>query len=91
MLVAELPGLNKDALQTDVKGREIRIRGTRTVDIADGASVHRRGRRARAFDRSVVAAAQIDRDGVRADYRDGLRAVHLSRAQTDHPRSIQIS
>ena len=91
VLVAELPGVSKDALQIDVKGREIRIRGTKTVDIADGTSVHRRERRAGAFDRSVVIPAQIDPEGARADYRDGLLAVRLPRAQTDRPRSIQIS
>lgn len=91
VLLAELPDANKAALQIDVMGREIRIRATKTVEIAEDASVHRRERRAGAFDGSVAIPAQIDAEGVRADYRDGLLAVHLPRAQTDRPRSIRIS
>ena len=74
-----------------IKGRQVRIKGTRKLDIADGASVHRRERRSGSFDRALVIPADIDGDKARAEYRDGVLALHLPRSDADRPRSIQIS
>ncbi len=91
VLVAEVPGVDKDGLDIQVKGRQVRIKGTKKLDLADGASVHRRERRSGNFDRALVIPADIDGDGARAEYRDGVLALHLPRSEADRPRSIQIS
>ena len=91
VLVAELPGVDKDTLDIQVKGRQVHIKGTKTVAFEDGASVHRRERRSGEFNRALTIPADIDADNVRAEYRDGVLAVHLPRAEADRPRSIQIN
>ena len=91
VLVAEVPGVDKDELDVRIKGRQVRIKGTKTLDLADGASVHRRERRSGRFDRALVIPADIDGDKAKAEYRDGVLALHLPRSDADRPRSIQIS
>ena len=91
VLVAELPGVDKDSLDVQVKGRQVHIKGAKTAEFADGASVHRRERRSGTFNRALTIPADIDTDNVKAEYRDGVLAVHLPRAEADRPRSIRIN
>ena len=91
VLVAELPGVDKDALDVQVKGRQVRIHGTKAVDFDEDASIHRRERRAGAFDRVLTVPSEIDSDRVKAEYHDGVLSVRLPRAEADRPRSISIN
>ena len=91
VLVAELPGIDRGKLDVQVKGRQVRIKGARTVDLDGEVSVHRRERSAGAFDRTLVIPAAVDGDKVRARYRDGVLALHLPRTEADRPRSVEIN
>ena len=91
VLVAELPGIDRSKLDVQVKGRQVRIRGTKTVDLDGDVSVHRRERRAGTFDRTLVIPADLDGDKVRAEYRNGVLALHLPRAEADRPRNVEIN
>jgi HSP20 family protein len=90
VLIAEVPGINKSAIDLQVKGRTIRLSGTKTVSYGEKASLHRRERLAGRFDRSVTLPVEIDPDGVRAECREGILALFLPRAEQDKPRSIKI-
>lgn len=91
VLVAELPGIDRSKLDVQVKGRQVRIRGTKTVDLDGDVSVHRRERRAGTFDRTLVIPADLDGDKVRAEYRNGVLALNLPRAGADRPRNVEIN
>ena len=43
------------------------------------------------FDRAVTLPVEIDPDGVKAEYHDGILALFLPRAERDKPRSIQVA
>ena len=90
MLIAEVPGISKSDLDVQVKGRTIRLSGTKSVQRPEKASLHRRERAAGRFDRSVTLPVEIDPDGVRAECQDGILALSLPRAERDKPRSIKI-
>lgn len=90
VLIAEVPGVSKSDLDLQVKGRTIRLSGTKAVKHGEKASLHRRERLAGRFDRSVNLPVEIDPDGVKAEYRDGILALSLPRAEQDKPRSIKI-
>jgi HSP20 family protein len=90
ILIAEVPGINKSDLDVQVKGRTIRVSGSKTVKFAEKASVHRRERLSGRFDRSVTLPIEIDPDGVKAECRDGILALSLPRAERDKARSIKI-
>jgi len=89
-LIAEVPGVNKSDLDLQVKGRTIRLSGTKAITYGERASVHRRERLAGRFDRSVSLPVEIDPEGVKAECRDGILALSLPRAERDKPSSIKI-
>jgi HSP20 family protein len=53
-------------------------------------SVHRRERLTGRFDRAITIPVQIDADKVKAEYREGVLALFLPRAEKDKPRSVKI-
>ena len=90
VVIAELPGIKKSDLDIQVKGNTIRIAGAKSVDYEAKGSLHRRERLAGRFDRAVAIPIQIDIDQVKAEYRDGILALFLPRAEQDKPRSIKV-
>ena len=90
VLIAEVPGIAKSDIDVQVKGRTIRLSGTKNVEFGGKSSIHRRERLAGRFDRSVTLPVDIDPDGVRAECRDGILALSLPRAERDKARSIKI-
>jgi HSP20 family protein len=90
LAIMELPGVDKNDLQIEAKANTVRISGKKSVDYANGASVHRRERVSGEFDRTLSLPVEIDPDAIKAEYRDGLLALFLPRAESDKPRSIKI-
>ena len=89
--IVELPGVDKNDLGIDVKENTIRISGKKTINYDEGASVHRRERVWGVFDRTLSVPIQIDPDAVKAEYRDGVLALFIPRAESDKPRTIKIN
>lgn len=52
--------------------------------------LHRRERVAGSFDRTITLPIRIDPDQIKAEYRDGILALFIPRAESDRPRSIKI-
>ena len=91
LAIIELPGVKKDDLQIQAKDNSIRIFGKKTVDYPDETSLHRRERISGEFDRTLSLPVQIEPDGIKAEYRDGILALFLPRAESDKPRTIKIT
>jgi HSP20 family protein len=90
LAIVELPGVNKSDLQIQVKDNTIRISGHKAVEFPEEVSVHRRERVRGDFDRTLSLPVQFDPDGIKAEYRDGILALFLPRAEHDKPRTIAI-
>lgn len=91
LAIIELPGIDKKELQIQAKENTIRISGKKAADYPGNVSVHRRERIAGEFDRTLSLPVQVDPDGIKAEYRDGILALFLPRAESDKPRTIRIS
>jgi HSP20 family protein len=89
--IIELPGINKEELNVQAKENTIRIAGRKRVDYPDDVSLHRRERLSGDFDRTLVVPMQIEPDGIKAEYNDGLLALFIPRAERDKPRTVEIS
>jgi HSP20 family protein len=89
--IFEVPGINKTDLEIQAKDNAIRITGKRAITYPEGVSVHRRERRTGSFDRTLTVPMQIDADGIKAEYRDGVLALFIPRAESDKPRTIRIN
>ena len=88
--VIELPGIDKSSLSIEAKENTIRISGEKAPKYDQSASIHRRERLFGGFDRTISLPVQIDTDGIRAEYNDGLLALFIPRAASEKPRTIQI-
>jgi HSP20 family protein len=88
--IIELPGINKEELNIQAKENTIRIAGRKRVDYPDDVSLHRRERLSGDFNRTLVVPMQIEPDGIKAEYNDGLLALFIPRAERDKPRTIEI-
>jgi HSP20 family protein len=91
LAVLEVPGVDKSDLEIQAKGNAIRISGKKTISYPEGVSVHRRERSAGRFDRTLTVPMQIDADAIKAEYRDGVLALLIPRAQSDKPRTVPIN
>jgi HSP20 family protein len=91
VVITELPGIEKTDVDIQVKGNTIRIAGIKKIDFPEKAGIHRRERIAGRFDRAITIPFEVDVDAVRAEYRDGILALFLPRAERDKPRSIKLS
>jgi HSP20 family protein len=88
--IVELPGVNKEDLNIQAQEDTIRIAGRKAIDYPQEVSLHRRERLSGVFDRTIVVPMQIDADGIKAEYNDGLLALFIPRAERDKPRTIAI-
>jgi HSP20 family protein len=91
LAIIELAGIDKNRLQIQAKENTIRISGRKVIDYPEKSSVHRRERVGGEFDRTLSLPMNLDPDGIKAEYRDGVLALLLPRSERDKPRSIQIS
>jgi HSP20 family protein len=86
-----VPGVDKADLEIQAKGNAIRISGKKNIAYPEGVSVHRRERLTGTFDRTLTVPMEINADGIKAEYRDGVLALFIPRAETDKPRNIRIN
>ena len=89
--ILELPGVNKNELEIQAKNNTIRISGKKAIAYEGGVSLHRRERHSGMFDRTLTVPIQIDADRIKAEYRDGVLALFIPRAEGDKPRTIAIN
>lgn len=89
--IVELPGLNKEDLNIQAQENTIRIAGRKAINYPDDVSLHRRERVSGMFDRTLVIPVQLDPEGIKAEYNDGLLALFIPRAEQDKPRTIAIT
>lgn len=86
----ELPGVDKKDLQIETRDKTVRIAGKKAIKYDDGASMHRRERITGTFDRSFTLPIEINAEGVVAEYREGVLALFVPRAESQKPRTITI-
>ena len=89
--IVELAGVNKSDLEIQAKDRTIRISGKKNVAYPEKVSLHRRERLSGTFDRTLTVPIEIDAERIKAEYRDGVLALFIPRAESDKPRSISIN
>lgn len=89
--IIELPGVDKSDLDIQAKGNYIRLSGAKSSNYPEGVSAHRRERVFGSFDRTISVPVKIDPDGIKAEYRDGVLALFIPRAEEDKPRKVQLS
>ncbi len=91
VVVTELPGIRREDVAVEVQNNRLRIAGAKRILYGEVASVHRRERSAGQFDRTLAIPFEVDAEGVKADYKNGVLTLRLPRAERDKPKSIAIN
>lgn len=89
--IIELPGVSKNDLEIQAQEDTIRVAGKKSISYDEGVSVHRRERISGEFDRTLTLPVEIDPDGIKAEYRDGVLALFIPTADSAKPRTIKIT
>ena len=91
LMTAELPGFKPEDIQIQMEGGVLTLRGERKFeDEKDGRNYHRVERSYGQFVRSFTLPNNVDRERIRADFRDGLLEIDLPKREEAKPRQIRI-
>lgn len=90
VVIAELPGVKKEDLDIQIQQKQLRLAGTKSIDVDEGLSVHRRERRGGSFDRTITFPVAVDAENAKAEYRDGILRLRVPRSPSERPRTIAI-
>jgi HSP20 family protein len=92
LIRAELPGMRKEDLKTEVNEGILTLSGERKLEEpASGVEYHRVERVTGKFSRSFHVPQTVNPDGIKATYKDGILEVQVPKADEAKPRQIAIS
>lgn len=88
---AELPGVKAADLSVSIVDNKLSISGKRELP-AEGEKVsyHRREREGGSFSRSIALPSPVDREGVEAQFENGLLTIVIPLAEETKPRQIPV-
>jgi HSP20 family protein len=92
LLRAELPGMNKEDFNLELKEGTLTLTGerksTKPVEGVEYRTVERVNGK---FVRSFTLPETVKYDGIQATYKDGILEIHVPKAEEAKPRQIQIT
>jgi HSP20 family protein len=92
VLRAELPGMNKEDFNLELKEGTLTLTGERKVTKpAEGVEYRSVERVTGKFVRSFTLPETVNYEAIQATYKDGILEVHIPKAEETKPRQIQIS
>lgn len=91
VLKAELPGINKDDVSVEIKDNVLVLKGEKRFekDVKE-ENYHRMERAYGAFQRSFTLPNIVDKDKIKAKYKDGILEVVLPKAEEAKPKQIKV-
>ena len=92
LLRAELPGMNKEDFNLELKEGTLTLTGERkSTKPAEGVEYRTVERLNGKFVRSFTLPETVKHDGIQATYKDGILEIHVPKAEEAKPRQIQIT
>jgi len=91
VLKAELPGLDKEGIEVDVKDRVLTLKGERVSDNKiEEDNYFRRERSYGKFERRFTLPANVDTENIKATYKDGLLKIEILKPVDSKPKQISV-
>lgn len=92
VLELEIPGMNREDIEINFQGKQLIIRGYRSLTFAAGqATVHRMERRHGPFRRVLEIPMAIDANRIQAHYTDGVLTVNLPYPGNTQEKKIPVA
>mgnify|MGYP003573833392 CR=1 FL=1 len=91
VIVAEIPGVDKDDLGVEISSKAVRIKGKRLAKHCSGNATYRLAEiQYGQFERVLFLPAPIDPEVVSAAYQNGLLEIRLAKQPPEKPHKITI-
>ena len=90
VIALDLPGVQKQALDVSLDDDRLTVRGERAAPPEDDSQVRRAERPHGRFVRSFTLPSTVDREGIAADYKDGVLRLRLPKRQEPRARRLEI-
>lgn len=88
---AELPGMNKEQINVDLKNNTLTISAKQEDELKEeGESYVRRERKLGSVSRSFYVE-NVDNEGIKAEYKDGVLKIILPKLQETEPDNYRIN
>ena len=92
LIRAELPGMKKEDFGVEVNDGTLTLSGERRAEaVVNGVESHRSERVHGKFSRSFYLPQTVNREAIKASYRDGILEIHVPKAEEAKPRQIAIT
>lgn len=92
VLTAELPGVPLEDIHISVENNVLTLSGERKVDEKhEQGGYHWRERAWGSFRRTFTLPSTVDREGITADYKDGILTVTVPQREEAKPRQIAVN
>ncbi len=92
VLSAELPGVSREDIDIDVKDNRLTIRGEKKFENKTEKKGYTRVERSYGlFERSFFLDDKIDRENIKAEYRDGVLHLTLPKKQDESAKKIEVN
>lgn len=89
-IVAELPGMEKEAIRVVVHDDQLTISGERKQMENSDRNLVWAERRWGSFSRSFRLPDTVDKSGVSADYKNGVLEVTIAKKEEQKPKEIEV-
>ena len=91
IIVAEIPGVDKEDLEVEISSKAVRIRGNRLAKHCPGNATYRLAEiQYRRFERILFLPALIDPEVVSAAYQNGLLEIRLAKQPPEKTHRVPI-
>jgi HSP20 family protein len=88
---ADLPGVDRDAIQLELEDGKLTLSGERQRESAEGQQWRWQGRRFGSFRRSFNLPRTVDAEAISAEYKDGVLQVTLPKLEQPAARQVSIA
>ena len=92
-VTVEMPGIRPEDLSVDLENNVLTIRGEKQEERKEGeegSTWHLSERRYGSFSRSFVLPRDVDQEGIRADFENGILKVVVPKAEKSRRRRIDV-
>jgi HSP20 family protein len=90
-LIADMPGVAKDALNLQVEGNTLTVEGGLQFPMSEHMEALYADVRSRLYRRSFVLSPELDSSAIEAILKDGVLAVRIPKRAELRPRRIEVS
>ena len=88
---ADLPGLKEDEIEVNVDDDILTIKGERKEEVKkEGKNYHRIERSYGSFQRSLQLGAGIDKEKIKASYKNGVLDISVPKIEKMKPKQIKV-